>query len=194
MGPHSATSPAALPGAPDPMVSCLWMLLTFIPWVDQMDGRCHWYFWQVLKLTWSPFALLSVRCCPPAGLPDLGNKNTDAQLHLSQFLLWDKPILRKYLLCMWNSLGILYLTWQPCLCDQESPPPRELKFELRDLEIRSCWDGVTLTVVALQKEGGQTGIAGHLSFCLTAPPNSLSLPSLLSASVGQSFDQVLCLP
>lgn len=72
MGPHSATSPAALPGAPDPVVArLLWMFEAFIHWVDQVDGRCHWHFLQVLKLTWSPFALLPVRCCPPAGLPDL---------------------------------------------------------------------------------------------------------------------------
>lgn len=114
--PHPATSHAALPGPPDPKASCpLWMFVAFISWVDQMHRRCHQQFLWLLELTRSPLAALPVLSCHFAGLSDLGNKNTDAQLYLNQFLLKGTPIVKNYLLFIRNSPGILYLIWQPYL-------------------------------------------------------------------------------
>lgn len=86
-------------------------------------------------------SLCSLDClsCPLAGLPDLGNKNKNAQLYWNQFSFYRTNLYSKSICCsheIW--LGTPTLIWRPYLHDPGSP----LLLEIWSLNSKTWRPGV----------------------------------------------------
>lgn len=132
-------------------------------WVTSWYRRGQTHFLQLFKLQWSPFAALPALSCLFAGLPDLGNKDTGCPVTFqSNFCMGHfctKEVLVYMKATQHSALDLATLPpWNVDpgdspryrLAQSEPLPPANLKFELRDLEKRLCWDGDKLKAV-LQK-------------------------------------------